>query len=97
MKLYKILIILLIILYIIYDFFLKRKKNTFNYFRNSLKYKRLFEKKQFADKYYARNYVKNNYKDIYVFPLIFTTSNPKDLLKIKIIKKLLLKQVMVRV
>jgi hypothetical protein len=68
-----------------------REKNTFNYFVNSLKYKHLEKKIKLADKYYARKFIQNNFSNISVFPLLYSTSNPKDLLKLTINQKCVVK------
>ena len=74
-----------------YQWIIIRKKNTFNYFINSLKYKDLNLKIKLADKFYSRNYILQNFKQINVIPLIYTTSNPEDLLKLTINQKCVIK------
>mgnify|MGYP006409475577 CR=1 FL=1 len=68
-----------------------RKKKTFNYYINSLKFTRLDEKKKLANKKYAKEYVIANFKEINVLSNLFVIKNPQDIFNVNINEKIIIK------
>ena len=92
-KKYIIFILILLIIYLIFlnikfkkarDLNFFRKKNTFNYWIDSLKYDRLDEKKFFVDKYSSKLYVQKHFPEIKVIKTLYLYENPKDIHNINI-------------
>lgn len=92
----KIIILLLLILLLYNRLYctgyciISRKKHTFNSWINSIKYIRIDEKKKFADKYYARKYVENNF-NIKCIPALYILNKPEELLNIRLKEKCFIK------
>lgn len=85
-----ILVLILLVIILVYLIFVRnkyilyRRKNTLNYWMNSLKYDRLDEKKLLVDKYESKLYIQENFPEIEIIKALYIYENPKDIRKIKI-------------
>ena len=68
-----------------------RKKNTLNYWINSLKYERLDEKKILVNKYKSKLYIKKYFPEIEVIKTLYIYNNPEDIKKINVPKYCVIK------